>query len=137
MSYFSDAPLGTVQRMIYDDKIVKSPVRDLRDAEAIKLMASGELPPHTGMVEMMDPRLRDSALRRGREFAQPRAHLVVHLWTVLAGVYKPLKHLFLCQVATLDRDFRPIGNGMVFGKRWPYTKIMNYYFLEVTADLRT
>ena len=62
MSYFSDAPLGTVHRMLYDDKIVKSPVHDLRDAEAIRLMASGELPPHTGMVETMDPRLRDSAM---------------------------------------------------------------------------
>ena len=54
---------------------------------------------------------------------------------VLAGIYTPLKHLFLCQVATLDQDFRAIGNGMVFGKHWPYTKILNYYFMEVTAEL--
>ena len=50
MRYFSDAPPGTVQRMLYETKIQNLParVRGLNDAEAIKLMASGKLPAKTG-----------------------------------------------------------------------------------------
>ena len=51
--------------------------------------------------------------------------------TILIGVHRPLMNLHLCQVSSLDQDFRPVGNGMVFRKRWPYTKILDYYFLEV------
>ena len=137
MSYFSDAPVGTVQRMLYDDKIVRSPIRITNDVSTVRSMANGELPPNTGMVREMGPWLRDP------DFWLHRAMLAIsrnlrptfsyYSCAVLAGIYKPLKHLFPCQIATLDQDFREIGNGMVFRKGWPYTKILNYYFLEVNA----
>ena len=63
MRYFSDAPPGTVQRMLYETKIQNLParVRGLNDAEAIKLMASGKLPAKTGSRnKKICPRLRET-----------------------------------------------------------------------------
>ena len=51
--------------------------------------------------------------------------------TVVVGVHMPLRNLHLCQVTTLDQDLRPVGNGMVFRKGWPYTKVLDYYFKQV------
>ncbi len=51
--------------------------------------------------------------------------------TVLIAIYEPLRNSHVCDVSTLDKDYRPVGNGMVFAKGWAYTELFNYHFLKV------
>ena len=51
--------------------------------------------------------------------------------TILVAVYEPLKNSHACKVANLHKEFRHAGNGMVFKKRWAYTKLFNYHFSKV------
>lgn len=52
---------------------------------------------------------------------------------VLIGVYQPLstRAEYPCQVTSLPVDFRQVGNGFVYQKDWPYTRLFNYHFLKV------
>lgn len=52
--------------------------------------------------------------------------------SVLIGVYQPLSvsQSYPCQVRSLPKDFRTVGNGLVFRKHWPYTELFNHYLLE-------
>ena len=45
-------------------------------------------------------------------------------------MYEPLKRRYPCKLTSLDKDYRAVGNGFIFRKKWPYTKIFNYHFLK-------
>jgi hypothetical protein len=53
--------------------------------------------------------------------------------TILIGVYEPLKNSQVCQVATVDKNYRHAGNGLVFKKKWAYTNVFNFHMLKVNS----
>ena len=55
MKYFSEAPEGSVQRALYDTKIIGSPVTIQHATEGVTMMANGELPSGTVVVAVHMP----------------------------------------------------------------------------------
>ena len=49
------------------------------------------------------------------------------------GVYQPMKTLeaYPCEVASIAKDYRKIGNGFIFQQNWPYTRLINFHILKV------
>ena len=50
------------------------------------------------------------------------------------GVAQPIHLLkeYPCQLQSVPGDYRKIGNGMLFQKHWPYTKIINHHLYNVS-----
>ena len=42
-------------------------------------------------------------------------------------------HEYPCTITSVPRDYRKIGNGLIFRKGWPYTKLINYNLLKVSS----
>ena len=42
-------------------------------------------------------------------------------------------HEYPCTITSVPRDYRKIGNGLIFRKSWPYTKLINYNLLKVSS----
>ena len=49
------------------------------------------------------------------------------------GVYQPMKTLegYPCEIASIAKDYRKIGNGFIFQQNWPYTRLINFHILKV------
>ncbi len=41
---------------------------------------------------------------------------------------------FPCKVTSLNYDYRPLGNGLIFQKGWPLTKLFNYHLLKMEEE---
>ena len=52
---------------------------------------------------------------------------------VLFGVYQPIQLYkeYPCLIGSVPVDYRKIGNGLIFQKNWPYTKLINYHLYKV------
>ena len=50
------------------------------------------------------------------------------------GVAQPIIHVvkeYPCKLGSVPGDYRKIGNGMLFQKDWPYTKLINHHLYKV------
>ncbi len=58
---------------------------------------------------------------------------------LLFGVFLPLtsEPEYPCSVSTVPRDYRRVGNGLVFAKGWSLTPIFNYHLLKVFNAIAT
>ena len=54
---------------------------------------------------------------------------------ILFGVYQPIEVLpeYPCEFTSLPIDYRKLGNGMLFQKDWPYTKLINHQLYHVSV----
>ena len=66
-----------------------------------------------------------------------QSHLIIFSFTdssfLFYGVFQPIKLRpeYPCSLMSIPRDYRKIGNGLLFQKQWPYTKLINYHLLKV------
>ena len=54
------------------------------------------------------------------------------------GVAQPIIHVvkeYPCKLGSVPGDYRKIGNGMLFQKDWPYTKLINHHLYNVRLRL--
>ena len=49
------------------------------------------------------------------------------------GVYQPIKILpqYPCDVLSIPKDYRQVGNGLIFQKKWPYKSLINFHIRKV------
>ena len=54
---------------------------------------------------------------------------------LMIAVYQPVKMYpeYPCVLTSVPRDYRKIGNGLVFEKNWPYTRFINFHLLKVPS----
>ena len=52
---------------------------------------------------------------------------------LLLAIFQPIEKLdvYPCTISSIKQDYRKIGNGMVYQKDWPYTKLFNHHLLKV------
>ncbi len=56
---------------------------------------------------------------------------------LLLAVYQPIKTYdeYPCEIMSVPRDFRKIGNGLIFQKGWAYTNLINFHLHKVRIHI--
>ena len=52
---------------------------------------------------------------------------------MLFAVFQPIETMdvYPCIISSIKQDYRKVGNGMVYQKDWPYTKLFNHQLYKV------